>query len=53
MPIPEKPESECSTVIVNICGEVKKRVIAKKREVRNAGMNCSNELAILKLILDK
>jgi len=53
MAIPEKPESECSKVIVTLCGDAKKKVLQKKREIRESGMSCSNELAIIKIILEK
>lgn len=53
MAIPEKPITECTKVIVNLCGEAKRKVIEKKKEIRGNGMPCSNELAIIKLILEK
>lgn len=53
MAIKEKSETEPSTVLVTLSGEAKKLVLAKKKQIRDLGMNCSNELAIIKLILGK
>jgi hypothetical protein len=53
MAIQEKPETETSTVLVKLFGEAKKKVLEKKKQIRESGMSCSNELAIIKLILDK
>jgi predicted transglutaminase-like cysteine proteinase len=53
MAIPEKSESETSTVLVKLYGDAKKKVLEKKKQIRDAGFSCSNELAIIKLILDK
>jgi hypothetical protein len=53
MAIQEKDEQECTTVQVSLCGEVKKRVKEKQKELKEAGLPYSKPLAIQKLILGK
>jgi len=54
MPIKPKADDECSTVLIKICGEVKKKVLAKQRELKKANHpKPGKEIAIKKLILGK
>jgi hypothetical protein len=61
MAIPEKLDSECAEVRVNLCGEIKKAVVEKRDLIRKSE-TCSKEKAVkaiikewmeLKLISDK
>jgi len=53
MPIPKKSDDECSTVQVKLCGESKKRVLKKQKELNKKFPRVGKALAILKLILGK
>lgn len=54
MPITPKKDDECSSVLVDLCGEVKKKVIAKQKELQKANHpKPGKEIAIKKLILGK
>lgn len=54
MPIPKKADDECSTVQVELCGESKKKVLEKQKELNKKGFpRVGKALAILKLILGK
>jgi hypothetical protein len=53
MAIPKKKDNECSQVKVTLCGEIKRKVLEKQEELKNAGLHYSKELAIKKLILGK
>jgi len=54
MPIEKKPDDECSTVQIKLCGESKKKVLAKQKELDKKGFpRVGKALAILKLILGK
>ncbi len=50
MAIPENPIETSSVVQVKLHGEVKRKVIEKKKEMRAQGLPSSNSLAILKLL---
>lgn len=53
MAIPEKGDDECAQVKVTLCGESKKIVKAKQRELKEAKLPYGKEYAIIKLILGK
>lgn len=54
MPIKEKADDECTKVQVNLCGESKKKVLDKQKELNKKGFpRVGKALAILKLILGK
>ena len=54
MPIEKKADDECSTVQVKLCGESKKKVLKKQKELNETGFpRVGKALAILKLILGK
>lgn len=53
MTIPRKRDDECSQVKVDLCGEVKRKVLDKQEELKAAGLPYSKEQAIKKLILGK
>jgi len=54
MPIKPKADDECSTVLIELCGDVKKKVLAKQRELKKKGYpKPGKEIAIKKLILGK
>lgn len=50
MAIPEKNIDDCTQVKVDLCKEIKKRVIEKRDEIRSKGMTCSKEKAIKEII---
>lgn len=49
MAIPEKPESECSQVTIDLCGDIKKAVINKRDLIRKSE-TCSKEKAVKSII---
>ena len=54
MPITPKKDDECRSVLVDRCGEVKKKVLAKQKELTKANHpKPGKEIAIKKLILGK
>lgn len=54
MAIPEKSINECSTVLVEICGEAKRLVVEKRNELKEKGYPKPGKAqAIIKLILGK
>jgi len=54
MAIPPKRDDECSSVNVELCGEAKRKVLAKQKEIKEKGYpKPGKALAILKLILGK
>lgn len=53
MAIPEKTEGECCKVTVNLCGEAKKIVKAKQKELKESKLPYAKSLVIVKLILGK
>jgi len=54
MPITPKADDECSTVLVELCGEVKKKVLAKQKQLKKKNHpKPGKEIAIKKLILGK
>ena len=53
MAIPEKPETECSQVKIDLCGDAKRIVKAKQDELKSLKMPYGKEFAIIKLILGK
>ena len=53
MAIPEKNENECCQVIVDLCGEAKKIVKEKQKELKEAKLPYGKSFAIVKLILGK
>ncbi len=54
MPITPKSDDECTTVQVELCGESKKKVLEKQKELKKKGHpKPGKAIAIKKLILGK
>lgn len=54
MPIVPKSDNECSSVQVELCGEVKQKVLEKQKELKQKGHpKPGKAIAIKKLILGK
>lgn len=54
MPIIPKADEECTTVQVELCGESKKKVLDKQKELKKKGHpKPGKAIAIKKLILGK
>ena len=54
MAITPKEDDECGSVMVDLCGEVKKKVLAKQDQLKKKGYaKPGKEIAIKKLILGK
>lgn len=54
MPIDKKSDDECSSVQVELCGEVKAKVLDKQNELKEKGHpKPGKAIAIKKLILGK
>lgn len=54
MPIKKKADDECSSVQVELCGEVKAKVLEKQKQLKKRGHpKPGKAIAIKKLILGK
>lgn len=52
MPIPQKKDNESVQVKINLCGEAKKIVKAKQKELKEAGLPYGKNIVIIQLILE-